>query len=88
VVRIAFVSLGVEHEFAIAPAGTDHGPLLDELMRHVNLPMEAVRAYRGSVLLEQRPPLPPTRRSDRQLVPSSRVNWASSYVPTGLIARA
>lgn len=63
VVRIAFVYRDAEHESAIAPPGTDHKPLLDELIRLMNVPIEAVRAYRGSTLLEDRPLL--ARGSDK-----------------------
>jgi hypothetical protein len=63
VVRIAFVYRGAEHESAIAPPGTDHKPLLDDLTRRMNVPIEAVRAYRGSMLLEERPLL--ARGSDK-----------------------
>lgn len=55
VVRIAFVYRGAEHESAIAPPGTDHKSLLDELIKVMDLPIEGVRAYCGSMLLEERP---------------------------------
>lgn len=63
VVRIAFVYRGAEYESEIAPPGTDHKPLLDQLIGHMNLPIEGVRAYRGSMLLEERPLL--ARGSDK-----------------------
>jgi len=54
-VRIAYVSRGKEYFCDIAPPGTDYVPLLDSLVpRLVAVPVEAVRAYRGTTLLEER----------------------------------
>lgn len=53
-VRITFVLRGQEHLNEIAPPDTPHGPLLDRLLSSLNIPVEAVRAYRGSYLLEER----------------------------------
>ncbi len=55
-VRISYVIRGQEHISDIAPAGTPHGPLLDTMLDLLNVPVEAVRAYRGSDLLEERKP--------------------------------
>lgn len=53
-VRITYVLRGQEHLSEIAHPGTAHGPLLDRLLGSLNVPVEAVRAYRGSDLLEER----------------------------------
>jgi hypothetical protein len=53
-VRITYVLRGQEHLNEIAAPGTAHGPLLDKLLGSLNVPVEAVRAYRGSDLLEER----------------------------------
>lgn len=53
-VRITYVLHGQEHLSEIAPPSTAHGPLLDRLLGSLNIPVEAVRAYRGSDLLEER----------------------------------
>jgi hypothetical protein len=53
-VRITYVLRGQEHLTEIAPPGTPHVPLLDRLIGSLNIPVEAVRAYRGSYLLEER----------------------------------
>jgi len=53
-VRITYVLHGQDHLSEIAPPGTAHGPLLDRLLGSLNIPVEAVRAYRGSDLLEER----------------------------------
>jgi hypothetical protein len=54
-VRIAYVSRGKEHFCDIAPPGTDFMPLLDGVPRLVVGQVEALRAYRGTTLLEERP---------------------------------
>jgi hypothetical protein len=53
-IRICYVLRGKEHLNEIAPPGTAHRPLLDKLVSALNVPVEAVRAYRGTVLLEER----------------------------------
>ncbi len=53
-VRITYVLQGQEHLTEIAPSGTPHAPLLDKLLGSLNIPVETVRAYCGSVLLEER----------------------------------
>ncbi len=55
-IRITYILHGDEHVCEIAPPGTPHGPLLDRLVQSVIVPVEAVRAYRGSELLEERKP--------------------------------
>ncbi len=55
-IRITYLLHGDEHVCEIAPPGTAHAPLLDRLVQSVNVPVEAVRAYRGSDLLEERTP--------------------------------
>jgi len=53
-VRIIYVLRGQEHLNEIARPGTPHGPLLDRLLSLLNIPVDAVRAYRGAELLEER----------------------------------
>jgi hypothetical protein len=53
-VRIAYVLHGKEHVSEILPPGTDHKPFLDQLLRSLNVPVDAVRAYRGFQLVEER----------------------------------
>jgi hypothetical protein len=53
-VRLAYVISGIEYVCEICPPGTPHGPLLDKLLGSLSVPVEAVRAYRGSDLLEDR----------------------------------
>jgi hypothetical protein len=53
-VRITYILRGEEHVNEIAPPGTPHEPLLEMLVKSLNIPVEAVRAYRGNNLLEER----------------------------------
>jgi hypothetical protein len=53
-IKIAYVLRGEEHFNEIAPPGTDHGPILDRLQNSLTVPVESVRAYRGTELIEQR----------------------------------
>ena len=53
-IRITYVLSGRDHLNEIAPPGTPHGPMLDELIASLNIPVEAVRAYRGKDLIEER----------------------------------
>ncbi len=53
-IRITYVFRGQEHLNEIAPPGTPHSPLLDKLLTLLNIPVDAVRAYRGTELLEER----------------------------------
>ena len=54
VVKIAYVYQGQEHMSEIEPPGTDHKPLLEDLIKKLQVPASAVRAYRGETLLEER----------------------------------
>jgi hypothetical protein len=54
-VRITYEVGGREHLSEISPPETPHGPLLDRLVAALNIPVGFVRAYRGEVLLEERP---------------------------------
>lgn len=54
VIRIAYVYRGKEHVCDVMPPGTDHRPVLDALIPRFNVPVSAVRAYRGNELLEER----------------------------------
>ncbi|WP_298867894.1 hypothetical protein [uncultured Gimesia sp.] len=56
VIRITYLLRGEEHISEIAPPNTPHAPLLDRLVNSLNVPVDAVRAYRGSDLLEERTP--------------------------------
>jgi hypothetical protein len=53
-IRATYVYKDKEHESGCYPAGTDHMPLLDDLVRRIRVPISAVRAYRGNELLEER----------------------------------
>lgn len=53
-IRITYVLRGREHLNEIAPPDTPPGPMLDKLICSLNIPVEAVRAYRGKELLEER----------------------------------
>ena len=53
-IRILYVLHGEEHLSEIAPPNTPHGPLLDKLLASLSKPVDAVRAYRGTTLLEER----------------------------------
>ncbi len=56
VIRITYLLRGAEHISEIAPPNTPHAPMLDRLVNSLNVPVDAVRAYRGSVLLGERTP--------------------------------
>ena len=53
-IRVTFVYKDEEHICEYHPAGTDCDPLLDDLIRRTQLPISAVRVYRGSELLKER----------------------------------
>ena len=53
-VRIAYETNGKEHVCDILPPGTDHGPVLDDLIKRLNVPVGLIRAYRGKDLIEER----------------------------------
>jgi hypothetical protein len=53
-IRITYVSEGEEHLSEIAPPDTAYGPVLDRMLSSLNSPVEAVRAYRGIELLDER----------------------------------
>ncbi len=55
-IRIAYLIQGDEHICEIAPPGTDYAPLLERLVNNLNVPVDAVRAYRGAQLLEEQTP--------------------------------
>ncbi len=54
-IRIAYVINGQEHVCDIMPPRTPHGPVLDDLINRLNVPVGAVRAYQGDTLIEERP---------------------------------
>ncbi len=53
-VRIAYVIGGREYVSDIFPPGTPHEPQFDDLVKRLNVPVQALRAYRGKQLLEER----------------------------------
>jgi hypothetical protein len=53
-IRAAYVYKDKEHISGCYPVGTDHKPLIDDLVRSIRVPISAVRAYRGNELLEER----------------------------------
>jgi hypothetical protein len=54
VVKIAHVYRGQEYVSEILPPGTDPEPHVASLLRHVTVPISAVRIYRGQTLIEDR----------------------------------
>ncbi len=54
VIRITYFHRGDEHVDGLFPPGTKHGPLLDDLLKRLNVPVKAIRAYRGRDLIEER----------------------------------
>ena len=60
-VRIAYVYEGREYFTVVLPPGTDPTPALDKLVREIELPISAVRAYEGKTLITET--LTPSRRS-------------------------
>lgn len=54
VVKIAHVYKGNEYVGEILPPGTDPEPYIDDLLSNTNVPISAVRIYRGNTLLEDR----------------------------------
>jgi hypothetical protein len=53
-IKIAYVYKDREYISEHHPAGTDHRPLLDDLITRLQAPVSAVRAYCGSKLIEER----------------------------------
>lgn len=53
-IKIVFVHKDREYLSRLMPPGTAPGPLLDELIQNIILPISAVRAYRGKELIEDR----------------------------------
>jgi hypothetical protein len=53
-VKIAYIMEGKEHVCDILPPGTDYGPVLDDLIKRLIVPVGVVRAYRGKDLMEER----------------------------------
>lgn len=53
-VRISYEYKGREHDAALLPPGTDHGPHIEALIQNLRIPVAAVRAYRGKELLYER----------------------------------
>lgn len=55
-IRVTYILHGKEHVSETAPPSTSYTALLDQLLGSLNVPVDAVRAYRGSNLLEERRP--------------------------------
>lgn len=53
-VRIAYEYKGREYDSSFWPAGTDHKPLIDSLLKNLRIPITAVRAYHGNTMLYER----------------------------------
>lgn len=53
-VRTAYIYKDREYTSDYFPAGTAHQALLDDLVKRMQVPVSAVRAYRGAELLEER----------------------------------
>ena len=54
-VRISYEYKDREYVCGVWPAGTDHDPLVDQLLRNLRIPVTAVRAYRcNAKIYEQR----------------------------------
>ncbi len=51
--RICYVMLGQEYESEIAHPDQDHVALMEDLLRRIMVPISAVRAYRGSELIDE-----------------------------------
>lgn len=54
VVRVGFVAKGKEHISDILPADTDHKPHFESLLTRLRVPVSALIAYRGAVLIEKK----------------------------------
>lgn len=54
-IRIGYVMNGKEYFWGIFPPGTAHEPQLDTLVKCLNGPVQALRAYRGKELLVEWP---------------------------------
>jgi len=53
-IRVCYVVNGIEHTHTLHPPGTDPAPFLAELEASLNVPAQALRAYRGEELLVER----------------------------------
>jgi hypothetical protein len=55
VVRVAYVYRGEDRVVEVLPAGSDPHPVLERLIENVIVPISAVRAYKGTTLIEEIP---------------------------------
>jgi hypothetical protein len=55
VVKIAHVYKGHEYVNEILPPGTDPEPYIKDLLSNTSVPISAVKIYRGTVLIDERP---------------------------------
>ena len=53
-VRISYEYKDREYDHAFLPPGSDHGPHIEALLKSLSIPVAAVRAYRGRMLLYER----------------------------------
>lgn len=53
-VRISYEYKDKEYDHVLLPPGSDHGPHIEALLKNLNIPVAAVRAYRGRNLLYER----------------------------------
>jgi hypothetical protein len=51
--RICYVMFGQEYESEVTSPDEDHMALMEELLRKIKVPISAVRAYRGDVLIDE-----------------------------------
>lgn len=51
--RICYVMLGSEYESRVIGPDEDHVPYMDKLLRDIRVPISAIRAYRGSELIDE-----------------------------------
>jgi hypothetical protein len=53
-VRVSYEYKDREYDDGFYPAGTDHEPLVERLLRNVRIPITAVRVYRGKSMIYER----------------------------------
>jgi hypothetical protein len=55
VVKVAHIYRGNEYTTEILPPGTDPEPYIERLLTNTPVPISAIKIYRGSTLIEERP---------------------------------
>lgn len=48
VIKVAYVQDGKEHISELLPPGTDYGPIVDNLMKNIRVPISMIRVYQGN----------------------------------------